>query len=147
MNAPPRRIWGRSVVRGVAAGRAIVSPVPIVWSHGVDPSTGTVVDVRVPLRGESVSDRIFVYPYGKGSTTSSTWLLEAIRRATGPRAIVNQETELIVAAGAVLGELLYGKRTPVIDRLDTDPLDVIGTGDWVTVNGDEGFIEITKFRP
>ncbi len=147
MNAAPRRVWGRGVVRGVVAGRAIVSPEPIVWSHGVDPSTGTVVDVHAPLRGESVSDRIFVYPHGKGSTTSSTWLLEAMRRGTGPRAIINRETELIVAAGAVLGELLYGKQTPVIDRLETDPLDVIGTGDWVLVNGDEGFIEVTKFHP
>ena len=139
-----QRFTGRGVVGGVASGRAIVSREPIVWSHGVDPATGRIIDLRVPIHGQSVADRIFVYPFGKGSTTSSTWLLETIRQGHGPRAIINRDTELIVAAGAVLGELLYQRRMPVIDQLDADPVVAIETGDWVTVDGDHGVVEVVK---
>jgi hypothetical protein len=143
--SPASRVFrGRGVVGGRATGRAIVSPAPIVWAHGVDPHSGRIVDVAVPLRGQSITGRIFVYPHGKGSTTSSTWLLETIRRGHGPGAIINRETEMIVAAGAVLGALLYQKQTPVVDQLDADPLAVIETGDWVMVDGDRGLVEVLK---
>jgi len=141
-----RRFRGRGVVAGVAAGTAIVSLEPIVWCHGVDPGSGRIVDVRVVIRGQSIRDLIFVYPHGKGSTTSSTWMLETIRRGNGPRAIINREAELIVAAGAVLGEMLYQKQTPVVDQLDADPLEVIETGDWVKVDGDQGIVEVVRTR-
>lgn len=144
--SPARRFLGRGVVAGVTEGRAIVSREPIVWCHGVDPGSGRIVDVRVSIRGQSIRDLIFVYPLGKGSTTSSTWMLETLRRGNGPRAIINRETELIVAAGAVLGELLYQKQTPVVDQLDADPLAVIETGDWVKVDGDHGIVEVEKAR-
>ena len=144
MSRERRRLRGRGVVGGVATGKAIVSHEPIVWSHGVDPSSGMIVDVAVPIRGQTIKDLIFVYPHGKGSTTSSTWMLETIRRGSGPRAIINRETEMIVAAGAVLGEMLYQRRTPVVDQLDADPLLVIETGDWVMVDGDQGIVEVIK---
>ena len=144
MSTERRRLQGRGVVGGVVTGTAVVSQEPIVWCHGVDPGSGRIVDVRVPICGQSIKDRIFVYPHGKGSTTSSTWLLETIRRGNGPRAIINRETEMIVAAGAVLGELLYQKQTPVVDQLDADPLMVIETGDWVQVDGDRGIVEVVK---
>lgn len=137
-----RRFFGRGVVAGVAEGTAIVSREPIVWCHGVEPHSGRVVDVRVSIRGQSIRDLIFVYPHGKGSTTSSTWMLETIRRGNGPRAIINQETEMIVATGAVLGEMLYRKQTPVVDHLDAESFAAIQTGDWVRVDGDRGLVEI-----
>jgi hypothetical protein len=35
-------------------------------------------------------------------------------------------------------------RIPSMTDFETDPLDVIETGDLVLVNADEGYIEITK---
>jgi hypothetical protein len=43
-----------------------------------------------------------------------------------------------VALGAVV------MRVPSVTDLDRNPLDVIETGDWVTVNGDAGTVEIRK---
>ncbi len=135
---------GRGIVGGVAEGKALVSRDPIVWSHGVDPPTGKIDDVRVYVNGERITDLVFVYPYGKGSTASSTWMLETIRCGNGPLAIINKETEVIIASGAILGEVLYNKKTPVVDRLNRDPLEVIETGDWVKVDGKKGIVEVTK---
>jgi len=33
---------------------------------------------------------------------------------------------------------------PEVTDLDQDPLEVIATGDWVKVDGDNGIVEITK---
>ena len=94
--------------------------------------------------GQCVKDKILIYPLGKGSTSGATWMLEAVRCGNGPKAIINKETELIIVAGAVLSEKLYGKTIPVVDRLDKDPTEAISTGDIVRVDGEKGTVEIIK---
>ena len=135
---------GRKVVGGIVEGEALVSHDPLVWSHGVDPATGKIDDVRVALNGVCVKDKVLIYPYGKGSTSTSTWMLETFRCNNGPKAILNIETEGLIAVGSILGNKLYGKVTPVVDRFDQNILDVVETGDWVKVNGDTGTVEIIK---
>ena len=135
---------GRGLVKGIAEGEALVSSESLVWSHGVDPETGTIDDIRVSVCGQCVKDKILIYPLGKGSTSGATWMLEAVRCGNGPKAIINKETELIIVAGAVLSEKLYGKTIPVVDRLDKDPTEAISTGDIVRVDGEKGTVEIIK---
>ena len=135
---------GRKVVGGVVEGEALVSEVPLVWSHGVDPATGKIDDVRVPLNGTKVTDKVLVYPYGKGSTSSSTWMLETFRYNNGPKAILNMETEGMIAIGSILAKKLYGSVAPIVDRFDQNIMDVVKTGDWVKVDGDNGIVEIIK---
>ena len=135
---------GRILVSGITEGEALVSKESLVWSHGVDPESGLIDDVRVSVCGESVKDKVLIYPLGKGSTSGATWMLEAVRCGNGPNAIINIETELIIVAGAVLAEKLYGKTIPVIDHTDLNPIETIQTGDWVRVNGNDGTIEVIK---
>ena len=135
---------GRGLVPGIVCGEALVSQESLVWSHGVDPATGDIDDVRVSVCGQCVRDKILIYPLGKGSTSGATWMLEAVRCGNGPLAIVNVETELIIVAGAVLSQRLYDHQMPVVDRLDTDPTQVIQTGDIVRVDGNTGTIEILE---
>lgn len=142
--ADTKILRGRGLVDGVVEGEALVSKESLVWSHGVDPASGKIDDVRVSVCGECVKDKILIYPLGKGSTSGATWMLEAIRYGNGPKAIVNVETELIIVAGAVLSEKLYNKQIPVVDRTDEDPTTVIETGDIVRVDGEKGIVEIIK---
>ncbi len=135
---------GRGLTGGVAEGEALVSRDSLVWSHGVEPSTGRINDVRVAVCGECVRDKVLVYPLGKGSTSGSTWMLESTRCGNAPKAIINRETELIILTGAMLSSALYGADIPVVDRLDGDPCDVIETGDWVRVDGARGIVEVYK---
>ncbi len=137
-------IKGRPVVGGVVEGKALVSQDALVWSHGVYPPTGKINDVRVKLNGTSVKDVILVYPYGKGSTSTSTWMLETFRYGNGPKAILNIETEGLIAIGSILADTLYGIKCPVVDRFDKNPLELIETGDLVRVDGETGIVEITK---
>lgn len=135
---------GRGLVSGVVEGEALVSKDSLVWSHGVDPATGKIDDVRVAICGESVRGKVLVYPYGKGSTSGATWMLDATRNGNGPLAILNRETELIIVAGSVLSDVMYDHKMPVVDRFDRDPIEYIETGDWVRVDGERGIVEITK---
>jgi predicted aconitase with swiveling domain len=139
-------IKGRGVLGGIAEGEALVSSEQIVWSHGVEPSKGVIDDKKVKLHGQSIKGKVFVYPYGKGSTSSSTWILETIRCGNAPCAIINKETELIITTGFLYGRLLYDKQIPVVDSLEQDPLEVIETGDWVRVDGNQGVIEVRKVK-
>lgn len=135
---------GRALAPGIVEGEALVSKESLVWSHGVNPPTGIIVDVRVAVCGESVKDKVLVYPLGKGSTASATWILENTRCGNAPKAFLNRETELIILSGAVLSTELYGVDIPVVDQFDQDPISVIETGDWVKVDGNTGIVEVTK---
>ena len=100
--------------------------------------------MRVKLNGTCVKDKILIYPFGKGSTSTSTWMLETFRYGNGPKAILNKETEGLIAIGSILANVLYDIKAPIVDRFDKDPLELIETGDWVRVDGDNGIVEVTK---
>lgn len=137
-------IKGRPLAPGIVEGEALVSQESLVWSHGVNPPTGEIVDVRVKVCGQNVKDKVLVYPLGKGSTATATWILENTRCGNAPKAFLNRETELIILTGAALSTELYNVEIPVVDRFDKDPLEVIETGDWVKVDGNTGIVEVTK---
>ena len=61
-----------------------------------------------------------------------------------PKAIINLETEPIIAAGGILSGKLYGKIIPIVDKPETNPMEVIEKGDLVKVNANAGLIEIIK---
>ena len=81
---------GRALAPGVVEGEALVSKESLVWSHGVNPPTGKIVDVRVAVCGECVKDKVLVYPLGKGSTASATWILENTRCGNAPKGVVHR---------------------------------------------------------
>jgi predicted aconitase with swiveling domain len=109
----------RTLVPGTAVGPALVLDEPLSFWGGIDPETGDVVDVRHPQHGANVVDRILVMPSGRGSSSSSSVLAEAIRVGTAPAAIVLGEADPILALGAIVARELYGKVTPVVVATDT----------------------------
>jgi hypothetical protein len=115
-----------------------------MFPHGVNPKTGEIIEKRHELLGKNLRGKVFVFPYGIGSTTGGTWVLETIRCGNAPVAMINIETETIIATGVILAEMIYGKALPVIDRLDRNPVEVIETGDWVAVDGNTGTVVVTK---
>jgi predicted aconitase with swiveling domain len=117
---------------GNVEAEAIVSDEPIGFYGGIDAKTGEVIEKGHQLEGESVTGKVLVFPCGKGSTVGSYVIYGLQRNGVGPAAIVNQETETIVATGAILAGI------PCVDGID---IDQIKTGDRVLVNADEGVVE------
>ena len=129
---------GRKVVGGKAAGEALVTHETISGWGGVNPMQGTIIETRHELRGQSFKDKVLVFPGAKGSSGWSVVFHTARLAGTAPKALVFNEMTTKVALGAVV------MRAPAVTDLDRDPLEVIETGDWVVVNGDEGTVEIRK---
>ncbi|MES1971834.1 MAG: DUF126 domain-containing protein [Pseudomonadota bacterium] len=131
-------LTGRKVVGGVAEGEALVTRDTISGWGGVNAMTGTVIESRHELRGQSFAGKILVFPGAKGSSGWSAVFHMARLAGKAPRAMLFNVMTTKAALGAVV------MRIPAVTDLDRDPLDVIETGDRVRVDGDRGVVEIWK---
>jgi hypothetical protein len=129
---------GRKVVGGCAEGEALVTKESISGWGGVNPMTGTIIEVRHELHGQSFKDKVLVFPGAKGSSGWSGIFQSARLAGAAPKAMIFNVMTTKMALGAVV------TRAPAVTDLDQDPLEVIETGDWVKVDGDNGIVEVTK---
>lgn len=132
------RIYGRKISSGVAEGEALVTAQAITFLGGVDPDTGTVVESGHELEGQSVSNKILIFPRGKGSTVGVYTIYGMKKKGTAPAGIINVKSEQVIATGAIISEI------PMLDSLEQDPTEAIRTGDTVKINADEGYAEVEK---
>ncbi len=124
-------LHGRTIKGGRGEGVALVSPEPVGFLGGVDPDTGLVIEPGHPLYGMSVVGRVLVFPTGKGSTVGSYTLYRLARNGLAPAAIVNAQSEAIVAVGAIIADI------PMVDQIDVTQ---ISTGQHVVV--DNGVVTV-----
>lgn len=123
---------GRVISPGKAEGEAIVSPEPIGFYGGIDAKTGIVIEKGHPLEGKNVKGKILVFPNGKGSTVGSYVIYGLKKNGVAPKAIINKETETIVATGVILAGI------PCVDQID---IGEIKTGDRIIVDADNGEVK------
>jgi uncharacterized protein len=126
----------RVLARGSAKAEALVLRESMSLWGGIDAATGRIIDRRHPDLGRSVAGRILVMPSGRGSSSSSSVLAEAVRAGTGPLGIILGEPDPILALGSVVAALLYGAAIPVV----TVPVAVyrtLRTGAILTVDAPE----------
>jgi len=127
-----RELIGRVIQPGAARGMALVSREPVGFLGGVDPETGIVVESGHDLQGQSVAGRVLVFPTGKGSTVGSYTLYRMARAGTAPAAIINAESEAIVAVGAIIAGI------PMVDQVDISQIE---DGDRVRISGRKVIVE------
>jgi len=140
------RILCNPLLSGVASGTALVTSQPICFWGGLDPKTGIITERGHELKGQNVAGTVFVFPTGKGSSTTSAILLESVRCGTAPAAIVNLKTDPILVIGAIIAEKLYDRVIPIVDTPERDPIKAIKSGEWVEVNASEtqGWIQLCR---
>jgi predicted aconitase with swiveling domain len=123
----------RTLVAGTAQGRALVLDEPLSFWGG-----GDVIDGRHPQHGANVAGRILVMRSGRGSSSSSSVLAEAIRAGTAPAAIVLREPDPILALGAIVARELFGTTIPVVVTAESE----LRTDDLATLRADEAGVEL-----
>ena len=124
---------GRMINPGKVEAEAIVSSEPIGFYGGIDAKTGIVIEKGHQLEGQSVTGKVLVFPQGKGSTVGSYVIYGLHKNGVGPAAIVNKETETIVATGVILADI------PCVDGVD---IEQVKTGDKLRIDADEGLVEV-----
>ena len=130
------RLWQAEVlVAGEGKGPALVLAEPLSLWGGLDPETGEIIDRRHPQVGEVVTGRVMVLPAGRGSSSASSILLEAVRQGTAPAAIITREPDPILALGAAVSRELYAQAPPVL-VLPPDAYAQLQSGQSVSVTQD-----------
>lgn len=103
-----------ALVAGRASGPVFVLRAPLSFWGGFDVVSGRIVDRRHPQMGLTPAGHVLVSEAGKGSSSGSSVLAEAIRLGTGPVGIVLLSRDAIVTVGAMIAAELYGKKCPVV---------------------------------
>lgn len=128
------RIYGRVEYPGVVEAEALVSPMPLQGFTNVDPNVGCVTERNHPLFRIPYEGKVLVFPSQRGSGG----FLRYGRGDHKPAAFVHTVSSPINVLCCLEAHV------PSMTEFEKDPMDYIETGDMVLVNGDEGYIEITK---
>jgi uncharacterized protein len=128
-------LQGRKIYSGKIKGSALVTRMAISFFGGVDPETGIIVEKGHELEGQSVSNKILVFPIGKGSTVGSYVLYRLKRGGLAPLGIINASCEAIIAVGCIISEI------PCVDQID---ISKTKSGMILNMNADEGIIELIE---
>ena len=130
------KLMGRRIYKGKTEGEALVTSHGISFYGGVDPDTGEVVEKGHELENQSITDKILVFPSGKGSTVGSYVIYQMSKTGMGPKALILKDCEAIVAVGVIISEI------PCIDQIDVSKIE---SGMQVEVDGDKASVEIKEF--
>ena len=126
------KLTGRRIFKGKTEGEALVTSQSISFYGGVDPDTGTVVEKGHELEGQSIKDKVLVFPSGKGSTVGSYVIYQMAKTGTGPKALILKDCEAIVAVGCIISDL------PCIDQIDVEKIE---TGMNLSLDAENGIVE------
>jgi len=129
-------IKARVISGGKAEGEVLLTHDAISFLGSVDPLTGIVIEKGHELFGRKISGRVLIFPHGKGSTVGSYVIYQLKKRGLAPVAMINQNSEPIVALGAIISGI------PLLDKPSIDLFEVLKDGDRIILDGDRGVIEL-----
>ncbi|HDD72402.1 MAG TPA: DUF126 domain-containing protein [Candidatus Bathyarchaeota archaeon] len=134
------RLRCRRVVGGRGEGEAVVSKKPLSFLEGVDVKTGVIIDPELEAVGETVSGKVLVFPWCRGSTVGTYAIYGLASNGVAPSAMVCVEADIVSAVGCAMAGI------PLVHRVERNPLTVIRSGDYVVVDADRGVVEVMSRR-
>ncbi len=131
----PTQFQAKVLVPGSGRGIALVLAEPLSLWGGLNPETGEIIDRRHPQAGQVVTNRVLVLPSGRGSSSASSILLEAVKQGTAPAAIITSEADGILALGAAVAREMYDQAPPIL-VLEREAYAQLETGQQVEIRAD-----------
>ncbi len=107
------RIPARLLVPGDAVGEVCVLTRPLSLWGGYDLKRGIIIDAAHPERGLEIAGRVLAMTEARGSSSSSSALVEAARLGTAPAAIVLTQLDPILVIGSLVANDLYSISIPI----------------------------------
>jgi predicted aconitase with swiveling domain len=136
---------GHKGIGGTAEGEALVGKYALSYIFDVggiwlDPMSAKVTNkIEMPeWYGQDLANKVLVFPTGRGGIFSTAMLMGLANKGLAPKAMINIKTHPVFAYASIVLDI------PTVDGLDQNPLQVIETGDWVKVDAEKGFVEVTK---
>lgn len=119
-------VYGAPHVEGNVSGELLASNIELSFWGGVDHVTGEVIDRSHPLVRQCLKDKILAIPGGRGSCSGSATILELIMNGNGPRALIFERANEILAVGLFVAEEVFGRMIPML---------IVDPGDFKTILG------------
>ena len=130
------RFTCHKISEGKATAEAIISKDRIMF-YQVRPEDGRMEEKNHHLEGQVIARKVLLFPGGKGSSVvQQDGLYHLDRHQNMPAALIVQDPDPVLVAGAIIMEL------PMVDKVDPAFYETVKDGDIVTVNADEGYVEI-----
>lgn len=128
---------GRKVIGGIAEGEALVSKMPLMGWGNVDSKHGYTTERNHPLYEIPFKGKVLVFTEPRGSGGFVGYGRTRLF-GTNPAAFIYRKGNNLTVFAAMAADV------PTVTDFDQDPTEVIETGDYVIVNGDEGIVEVIK---
>jgi len=128
---------GRKVIGGVAEGEALVSKKPLMGFGNINIPGGFTVERNHPLFEVPFKGKVLVFPEPRGSGGFVGYGITA-KFGKNPAAFLYRRGNNLTVFAAM------NMNVPTVTDFDRDPLEVIETGDFVRVDGDNGVVEVFK---
>ncbi|MFI6346375.1 aconitase X swivel domain-containing protein [Streptomyces sp. NPDC050560] len=119
---------------------AVVSPVTFSARYDLDRTTGLISRTDHPLRGQSVSGRIFVAPGVQGGVAAGWAFLSMRGLGVGPSGLVFGAVNPVMVQGAVTAGL------PIVAGVDPAFFREVESGDTVRVDPGQRCVVIVRRR-
>ncbi len=124
------------IAEGVGEGEVIISKDEIMF-YLVRPEDGVIFEKAHDLENQSIAKKVVIFPGGKGSSVvQSDGLYQLMMKENQPAAMIIQNVETVLAAGAIIMEI------PLVDKVDPEFYQTIKNGDRIRVDATNGIIEI-----
>ena len=126
-----------TLAEGNVQGRLALLTEPLSLWGGLDVRTGAIIDAQHPQCGLALAGRILAMKTARGSSSSSSALVEAARAGVAPAAIILSRHDAILVIGALVAADLYRVRIPIV-TIPVDQWDQLRDGSVVNVNARPG---------
>ena len=117
-------------------GEALVTDVPITFLGFVNRNTGVIEEEGHPINGQSMANKILIFPKGSGSTVAPYVLLGLFYNGNGPIAIINTDLDQqTIPACSLLG-------VPYAHSFDKNPCQVVNNRDKIRLRLSNGEVKL-----
>lgn len=126
------------ISEGKAEGEVLISSDDFCF-YLVQPETGVVIEKNHCLEGQSIKDKILIFPNGKGSSVvQADGMYQLKMKGTEPKAMIVKNPDTTLVASAIIME------TPMVDDAQAEFYATVKNGDIVEVDAVNGTLTIKQ---
>ncbi|MEO6511749.1 MAG: DUF126 domain-containing protein [Nocardioides sp.] len=110
------KVWcaGELLLGGEASGPLVALGEPVSFWGGVDDETGAIIDRHHPQLGTVLAGTVLLMGATRGSSSSTSTLLECIRRETSPAVLLLTDTDPMLVIAVAAAWEMYGHGPSVV---------------------------------
>lgn len=124
------------IAKGKAKGELLFTKDPLCF-YLIDPKTGKVIEREHELYGQSITGKILVFPYGKGSSVvQADGLYQLQLSGMSPAGLVVESADTTLAASAIIFDM------PLVNRLPQEFYETAKDGELAELDADGGTLAV-----